>query len=82
MIVMKQARILTETEFKRVLMVIAAHRHAERNRAIFYMSFLAGLRACEISALKIADVVDEKYIVSKRPGITPSQAASYVAAVH
>jgi integrase/recombinase XerD len=56
---MKQARILTAEEFKRVLAVIDAHKHSERNRAIFHLSFLGGLRACEIAALKISDVVDE-----------------------
>ena len=56
---MKQARILTTAEFKRVLAVIDAHKHNERNRAIFYLSFLGGLRACEIATLKISDVVDE-----------------------
>ena len=60
---MKQARILTTAEFKRVLAVIGAHRYSERNRAIFYLSFLGGLRACEISALKLSDVVDDDYKV-------------------
>lgn len=56
---MKQARILTKPEFKRVLAVIDAHKYHERNRAIFYLSFLGGLRACEISALKLSDIVDD-----------------------
>jgi len=60
---MKQARILTTAEFKRVLAVIDAHKYSERNRAIFHLSFLGGLRACEISALRISDVVDDNYQV-------------------
>ena len=60
---MKQARILTTAEFKRVLAVIDAHRYSERNRAIFHLSFLGGLRACEISALKLGDVLSEDYTV-------------------
>ena len=56
---MKQARILSTAEFKRVLAVIDAHKYRERNRAIFHLSFLGGLRACEISSLKISDVVDD-----------------------
>jgi len=56
---MKQARILTDSEIKRVLAVIGAGKHSERNRAVFYLSFQAGLRACEIAALKIQDVVDD-----------------------
>ncbi len=60
---MKQARILTTAEFKRVLAVIDAHKYSERNRAIFNLSFYGGLRACEISSLKISDVVDDNYKV-------------------
>jgi integrase/recombinase XerD len=56
---MKQARILTAAEFKRVIAVIDAHRHNERNRAIFHLSFLGGLRACEIAALRVGDVVSD-----------------------
>jgi len=55
----KQARVLTNAEFKRVIAVIDAHKYSERNRAIFYLSFLGGLRACEISALKLSDIVDD-----------------------
>lgn len=56
---MKQARILTSDEFKRLIAVIDAHRYSDRNRAIFYLSFLGGLRACEISSLKLCDVINE-----------------------
>lgn len=63
---MKQARILTKSEFKRIIAVIDAHRHSERNKAIFYLSFLGGLRACEISSLKISDVVDDNYKVKNQ----------------
>ena len=55
---MKQARLLKKDEFKRVLAIIDAHKHSARNRIIFYLSFYAGLRACEIASLRICDVVD------------------------
>ena len=55
---MKQAKILTDTEVKRVLAVIGANRHAKRNRVVFQLSHLAALRACEIASLRIRDVVD------------------------
>lgn len=70
---MKQARILSKAEFKRVLAVIDAHRYSERNRAIFYLSFLGGLRACEISALKVSDVVDDDYNVKTQIVLQASQ---------
>ncbi len=57
---MKQARILTEAEFKRVLAVVNAGKHAERNRAVLYLSFYAGLRACEIASLRLHDVIDDE----------------------
>jgi integrase/recombinase XerD len=56
---MKQAKILTKEECKRVLAVIDANRHASRNRVVFFLSHLAGLRACEISSLRLIDVVDD-----------------------
>ncbi len=63
---MKQARILSKAEFNRVLAVISTHRYVERNKAIFYLSFYAGLRACEISSLRISDVVDANYTVKNQ----------------
>lgn len=55
---MKQAKVLTDQEVKRVLAVIAQGRHADRNRMAFMLSMLAGLRACEIASLTIGAVVD------------------------
>jgi len=57
---MKQAKILTKAEYKRVMHVIDAHRHALRNKTMFALSFYAGLRACEIAGLRIGDVYDEE----------------------
>ena len=56
---MKQAKILTRAEYKRVMHVIDAHRHAVRNRTMFALSFYAGLRACEMATLKAGDLFDE-----------------------
>ena len=53
---MKQAKILTRAEYKRVMAVLDAHRHAVRNRTMFALSFYAGLRACEIAGLKAGDI--------------------------
>ena len=55
---MKQAKVLTEQETKRVLSIIAQSRHADRNRMAFMFSWLAGLRACEIASLTFGSVVD------------------------
>ena len=56
---MKQAKILTKAEYRRVMHVIDAHRYAVRNRTMFALSFYAGLRACEIAGLKVGDVYSE-----------------------
>jgi integrase/recombinase XerD len=53
---MKQARTLTDKQMKVVLAHCATRRHAARDRAIVMVSFLAGLRAKEIAALKTTDI--------------------------
>ena len=55
----KQARILTKNEFNRVLAVINSNKHPQRNRAVVFLSFYAGLRAIEIASLKMCNVVDD-----------------------
>ena len=57
---MKQARILTKQEYKRVLAIVESNKHAERNRAVVFLSFYAGLRACEIASLRLHDVVNDE----------------------
>jgi len=42
-----------------VLAIVDGNKHAERNRAVVFLSFYAGLRACEIASLRLHDVVDE-----------------------
>ena len=56
---MKQAKLLAEPEFKRVMAVINSLRYQTRNHTIIALSFYAGLRACEIAALSVGDVFDE-----------------------
>lgn len=55
---MKQAKVLSEAELKRLLAVVEAGKHAARNRAALMLSYLAGLRVGEIAALKVGDVFD------------------------
>lgn len=57
---MKQAKVLTDAELKRVIAVVMQSRHAERNRMAVMLSFLAGMRACEIAALTIGSVIDSQ----------------------
>ena len=57
---MKQARVPTEAEMKRLLATIAMGKHAERNRAAISLSYYGGLRVGEIAALVWGDVVDRE----------------------
>lgn len=56
---MKQAKLLSDTERKRLAAVVDSRRHSVRNHTAVALSFYAGLRACEIAALRIGDVFDE-----------------------
>jgi integrase/recombinase XerD len=56
---MKQARVLTPIEIKRLLKVVSTTKHAARNRLVVMLSYLAGLRACEIAAIKVGDVITQ-----------------------
>jgi integrase/recombinase XerD len=70
---MKQAKVLTEAEMKRLLAVVSNDRHAERNRLAVMLSHLAGLRVGEIAALMVSDVVDGEGRVREELRLNPSQ---------
>ena len=55
---MKQAKLLTDAEFRRLSAVINSLRHSTRNHTAVVLSFYAGLRACEIAALRVDDVFE------------------------
>ncbi len=54
---MKQAKVLTPEELKRLLKIVTFTKHKDRNRLIVLFSFLAGLRACELAELRVKDVL-------------------------
>jgi integrase/recombinase XerD len=56
---MKQAKLLTASEFKRLTAIINSLRYPTRNHTIVALSFYAGLRACEIAALRNGDLFDD-----------------------
>lgn len=55
---MKQARVPTEAELRRVFAVTATGKHSGRNRAALALSYYGGMRVGEIAALVWGDVVD------------------------
>lgn len=70
---MKQARLLTKAEFKRLQAVIEQHRHPVRNQLIFDLSFSAGFRACEIASVRVGDVYGLDGAVRDTIQLTSSQ---------
>ena len=56
---MKQAKLLTDAEFRRLNAIVNSLRYPTRNHTIIALSFYAGLRACEIAALRVGDVFDD-----------------------
>ena len=54
---MKQAKVLSDQELKRVLAVVQQGRHAARNRLALMLSHFAGLRVGEIAQLRWDDVL-------------------------
>ena len=70
---MKQARTLTDKQLKQVLAHCSTRKHAARDRAIVLVSFLAGLRAKEIAALTVANVLDDEGKVRAEFILSPQQ---------
>ncbi len=54
-----KAKVLNENEFKRLLKIVVAGSNSKRNTALLYFSFGLGLRAKEMSLLKISHVLNE-----------------------
>ena len=54
---MSQAKVLTEKEVRKVLLYIASHKHATRNRAMFVLLNATGMRVGELAAIRLCDVL-------------------------
>ncbi|WP_096701028.1 site-specific integrase [Magnetospirillum sp. 15-1] len=63
---MKQAKVLSDREFRRVLTTITEMKYAARNRAAVMLSYFGGLRVGEIAALTVGDVVDTRGEIKER----------------
>jgi len=60
-----QAKVLKKQEIDRLIILAGSQRHGLRNQCLILFSFLLGLRAKEMAALKIDDLVDSKGKVSE-----------------
>ena len=70
---MKQAKVLNDKEMERVLKIISTKKHAQRNRLIFFLSFYAGMRACEIANIRVFDVIDKEGYIQDVAYLTADQ---------
>jgi len=53
---MSQAKTLTEKEMKKMLNYISTQKYAARDRAMFLLTHLSGMRVGEVAVLKIGDI--------------------------
>lgn len=56
---MSQAKILTDKEYRRVLLLLAKKNHQSRNKCLLAISHLGGLRVGEIASLTLKHVLNE-----------------------
>ena len=70
---MKQAPVLSERDKQRVLQSLHRHSFPARNRCMLMLSWLAGMRAAEIAALRIGDVLDGEGGVRTEIMLKPEQ---------
>ena len=54
---MPQARVLNESEIRKVLKAISFRRHATRDRTIFLLGLYSGMRAKELCSVRVCDVL-------------------------
>lgn len=55
----KQAKVLQDSEFRRVIAIAAMSRQGARNTLLVQFSHWAGTRACELAGLRVGDVRNE-----------------------
>lgn len=67
-----KAKVLSQSEFKRLISLAKDTQFPERNVAILYCSFGLGLRAKEIAALKVSDIFDENLKLLEEINLTRS----------
>ncbi|MEP3948108.1 tyrosine-type recombinase/integrase [Ascidiaceihabitans sp.] len=63
---MKQAKVLSSEELKRVIAICSTMQNGKRNRLMLMLSHYAGMRVGEIASLKWTDVLDKDLIARKK----------------
>lgn len=70
---MKQAQVLSERDVRRVLAAIAKRSYCTRDRSMFMLTYLAGMRVGEVAALAVSDVYEADGRVKEQIRLTKSQ---------
>ena len=70
---MSQARILSQSEFRKILLHIAKNKHHARNKAILYCSFFGCMRVGEIASLTLGDVRNKDSSIRAEVRLTAEQ---------
>jgi integrase/recombinase XerD len=69
-----KAKVLSDSEFKRLIRITATERHGKRNVALLMMSYGLGLRVAELSTLVIGDVMADDGCIKDHFQITKANA--------
>lgn len=69
----KQAKTLNERELQKLLDFVSKTKNPKRNRVIFLLTYLAGLRIGEVAALRVADVLASDGTVRTQFTLNPEQ---------
>jgi len=70
---MKQAPVLTDRDVKRMLQHFTRTAYPARNRCVFMLGHLAGMRVGEIAALRVSDVLTPEGAVRNEIQLTAAQ---------
>ena len=70
---MRQAQVLSEKDVKRVLSTISRSAFPQRDRAMFMLSLIGGMRVGEIAALRVADAYEADGIVKSEIRLSSQQ---------
>lgn len=70
---MKQAAVLTEDQLLRAIKCANRFAHSQRNVLALQMSYYAGMRVCEIAALRIVDVYFDDGSVKDKLALSAEQ---------
>ena len=65
-----KARVPTVEELKRLFRIVRVGQHARRNAAMLAVSYRLGLRAKEISSLRVCDVLDQSGKLREECGLS------------